>query len=128
MRDRRLIRWKGLNHNVPFVFQDPQFTDLDQEFLGSLGYTVLQDPLAFGKVSHGSLVYAIHCYIEVYKSVSARPRPTMLVGTDVGNFGQFDMSVPFLGNAFLSANIRLDQEVRIQPSGVWKRWCRIAKK
>ena len=73
------------------IFQDPQFTDTDKEFLTSLGYTVLNDPQAFEYITESSLVYAIHCYAPVYKSISERPRPAVLIGTDVDNFGKFNL-------------------------------------
>ena len=44
---------------------------------------------AFKGVKEGTLVYAIHCYVDVYKAISAGPRPAVLIGTDVGNFGRF---------------------------------------
>lgn len=75
------------------VFQDPQFTELDKEFLTGLGYKVVEDPEAFAQIGEGSLVYAIHCYASVYKAVSERPRPAVFIGTDVENFGRFDTSV-----------------------------------
>lgn len=78
------------------VFQDPQFTRMDKEFLTSLGYKIKEDPEAFAEVGKGSLVYAIHCYAQVYKSIAERPRPAVLVGTDVGNFARFDAYVLFL--------------------------------
>ncbi|PVH84652.1 hypothetical protein DL98DRAFT_584205 [Cadophora sp. DSE1049] len=74
------------------VFQDPQFTRMDKEFLTTLGYKVVEDPEAFAEVGEGSLVYAIHCYAHVYKSIAERPRPAILIGTDVGNFVRFDAS------------------------------------
>ncbi|KAL5327370.1 hypothetical protein ACEPPN_005066 [Leptodophora sp. 'Broadleaf-Isolate-01'] len=77
---------------LQIVFQDPQFTKLDKEFLASLGYKVVKDPDAFAEVAEGSLVYAIHCYASVYKSVAERPRPAVLIITDVGNFSRFDAS------------------------------------
>jgi hypothetical protein len=73
------------------IFQDPQFTELDTQFLESLGCTVVNDPLAFGHIADRSLVYAIHCYADIYKSISEAPSPAILVGTDVGNFGRFDL-------------------------------------
>jgi SRR1 len=72
------------------VLQDPQFTDLDGQFLSVLGYKVVQDPVAFMQVNEMTLVYAIHCYVDVYKTISAGPRPAILIGTDVGNFGRFE--------------------------------------
>ncbi|PBP24987.1 hypothetical protein BUE80_DR004165 [Diplocarpon rosae] len=78
---------------LQLTFQDPQFTGTDKEFLTSLGYKVVHDPKAFAEVGEGSLVYAIHCYGKVYKSVSERPRPAVLIATDVQNFGRFDSQV-----------------------------------
>ncbi|KAH7360149.1 hypothetical protein BKA65DRAFT_179782 [Rhexocercosporidium sp. MPI-PUGE-AT-0058] len=77
---------------MQITFQDPQYTKNDKEFLASLGYKVAKDPEAFAEVGEGSLVYAIHCYADVYKSVAGRPRPAVLIGTDVGNFARFDAS------------------------------------
>ena len=81
----------GGEESLRCVFQDPQFTDLDKEFLTSLGYQVVDDPLAFGCITEKSLVYAIHCYSQVYKSVAEAPRPAMMIGTDVDNFGKFNL-------------------------------------
>ncbi|KAN0089012.1 hypothetical protein V8E51_019272 [Hyaloscypha variabilis] len=72
------------------VLQDPQFTELDKEFLGGLGYKVVQDPEGFKEVKEGTLVYAIHCYVDVYRAISEGPRPSLLIGTDVGNFARFE--------------------------------------
>ncbi|KAE8454680.1 hypothetical protein EG329_000303 [Mollisiaceae sp. DMI_Dod_QoI] len=79
--------------DLPVVLQDPQYTDLDKEFLVSLGYKVVDDPEAFTYIGTGSLVYAIHCYGPVYKQVSDGPRPAVLIGTNVENFGRFDASI-----------------------------------
>jgi len=70
------------------VLQDPQFTELDKEFLDSFGYKAVQDPEGFKEVKDGTLVYAIHCYVDVYKAISEGPRTAVLIGTDVGNFGR----------------------------------------
>ena len=59
-------------------------------------YKIKEDPEAFAEVGEGSLVYAIHCYAQVYKSIAERPRPAILIGTDVGNFARFDAYAPFL--------------------------------
>jgi hypothetical protein len=76
---------------VPITLQDPQFIDLDKEFLASLGYKVVDDPDAFKHITEATLVYAIHCYADVYKAVSEGPRPAVLIGTDVENFGRFSL-------------------------------------
>lgn len=73
------------------IFQDPQFMDHDKELLASLGYTVVDDPLAFGRITQKSLVYAIHCYAQVYKLVAEGPRPALMIGTDVENFKKFNL-------------------------------------
>lgn len=52
----------------------------------------MEDPLAFSQIDEHTLVYAIHCYARVYGAVSAGPRPAIMIGTDVGNFGRFDVS------------------------------------
>lgn len=75
------------------IFQDPQFTDLDRQFLTSLGYTVVHDPEAIGKITVNTLVYAIHCYADVYMAVSEGPHPSVMVITDVENFGRFNVYV-----------------------------------
>ena len=73
------------------VLQDPQFTELDKEFLGGMGYKVVDDPDAFRKITEASLVYAIHCYVDVYKAISEGPKPALLIGTDIENFGRFGL-------------------------------------
>jgi hypothetical protein len=74
------------------TLQDPQFTAVDKDFLVSFGYTVVDDPLVFDHITKNSLVYAIHCYAKIYESVSKCPRPALLVGTDIHNFGKFNLS------------------------------------
>ncbi|KAH8821914.1 hypothetical protein F5884DRAFT_106048 [Xylogone sp. PMI_703] len=87
------------NETLQCFFQDPQFTPLDKEFLVSLGYTVVEDPIAFSHVDEHTLVYAIHCYADVYAALSKGPRPTILIGTDVNNFGRFSTSEEAAGKA-----------------------------
>ena len=81
------------NENAETIFQDPQFTDLDTQFLNSLGYAVVEDPEAISKINIDSLVYAIHCYADVYQAVSGGPRPSVMIITDVANFGRFNLYV-----------------------------------
>jgi hypothetical protein len=73
------------------VFQDPQFTDTDKQLLRELGYEVVEDPEAFRHIEEESLVYALHCYADVYKKVSEQKRPALFIGTDVENFGRFNL-------------------------------------
>lgn len=80
------------------VFQEPAFTALDTEFLASLSspahsYSVVSDPEAFTHITSTTLVYAIHCYGAVYKAVAdCKERPAVVIGTDVENFGRFNVS------------------------------------
>ena len=60
----------------------------------------MQDPSAFSHITDNSLVYAIHCYADVYKSVSEAPPPVMLVATDVDNFGKSDLYDHHSGRVF----------------------------
>ena len=86
-----IITSLGDDNGSKVILQDPQYTTLDKEFLISLGYEVVEDPEAFREIGEGSLVYAIHCYAKVYKAVSDGKRPRVLIGTDVGNFGRFNL-------------------------------------
>ncbi|TVY88647.1 hypothetical protein LAWI1_G006343 [Lachnellula willkommii] len=81
-----------IGEKIPAVFQEPQFTDTDKQLLRELGYEVVEDPKAFGDIEENSLVYAIHCYADVYKKVSEQKRPAIFIGTDVENFGRFTLS------------------------------------
>lgn len=54
---------------------------------------MVEDPEAIGKITESTLVYAIHCYADVYMAVSEGPRPSMMVITDVDNFGRFTVYV-----------------------------------
>ncbi|RAL67598.1 hypothetical protein DID88_008351 [Monilinia fructigena] len=77
---------------IQCIFQDPQYTETDKEFLTSLAGIVVDDPLAFDYIKEDTLVYAIHCYGPVYKTISEGPRPAALIGTDVNNFGRFNLT------------------------------------
>lgn len=76
---------------IPCIFQDPQYTETDKEFLTCLAGMVVDDPLAFDYIKEDTLVYAIHCYGPVYKTIGEGPRPAALIGTDVNNFGRFNL-------------------------------------
>jgi hypothetical protein len=63
--------------------QDPHFTPLDREFLGSMGYEVMDDPDAFASIDEGSLVFAVHCSSGLYARIREAADPAMLVGNDI---------------------------------------------
>ena len=52
---------------------------MDKEFLTSLGYNVVDPPFAWDKVTRESLVYGIHCYNDVIRTVLDDMRPAMMI-------------------------------------------------
>ena len=54
---------------------------------------MVEDPDAIGEITDNTLVYAIHCYADVYMAVSEGPCPSMIVMTDIENFGRFNVYV-----------------------------------
>lgn len=75
--------------SVSMVTQDPNFTDLDKSFLRTLGYTVTEDPEAFGLIESNSLVYAVHCYPAIYDKINIGIHPAMLIGNDLSYVTQW---------------------------------------
>lgn len=71
---------------MPVYLQDPAFTTLDTQFLQKLEYNVLPDPEAFEHIDGNSLVYAIHCYADIYEKVSKRENPAVMICTDMEMF------------------------------------------
>lgn len=123
---------ESLDDSKPVVQQDPAFTDLDKEFLSTFKHTVASDPEGYKSVSERSLVYAIHCYPDVYDGVRKATTPAMLIGNNLkgeeptafNNLQKFqdlqdlydDLEVasqmPQFGNAFSSTVVftKKDQE------------------
>ncbi|RDL41675.1 uncharacterized protein BP5553_01654 [Venustampulla echinocandica] len=81
-----ILQIMAKEETISMIFQDPVFTDLDKEFLVTLGHQVVEDPAAFDQIDENTLVYAIHCYSDVYQKVSQAPKPAVLVSTDVELF------------------------------------------
>lgn len=73
------------------TFQDPIYTDMDKEFLTSRGQYVVEDPAGFQEIDEDTLVFAIHCYGDVYKKMSESKKPAVLICTDMDNFGKFNL-------------------------------------
>ncbi|KAG9241849.1 hypothetical protein BJ878DRAFT_205997 [Calycina marina] len=81
MRD--IVDFLGPEVDVPIVFQDPAFSDIDREFLASIGYKVVNAPDGWMSVGPYSLVYGIHCYNDVLSSVVEDSRPAMMIRNTV---------------------------------------------
>jgi hypothetical protein len=75
------------DEDIKFTFQDPAFTELDIEYLRSLEYEVVSHPEAFERINEKTLVYAIHCYAEIYEKVARQGGGKIIVCTDVEEFG-----------------------------------------
>ncbi|TQS39455.1 hypothetical protein Golomagni_00019 [Golovinomyces magnicellulatus] len=85
-----LTIFQVIDKAVPVAVQDPQYLELDEEFISSLGWTVVRDPKAFGLIGENSLVFAIHCYWEIYHSIIKASKPSVLIGTKMNNFEKLD--------------------------------------
>ncbi|CAG8980309.1 hypothetical protein HYALB_00013011 [Hymenoscyphus albidus] len=76
----------GRETKIPVYLQDPAFTSLDTEYLQKLEYTVLPDPEAFEHIDGNTLVYAIHCYANIYEKVGKRENAAVMICTDMEMF------------------------------------------
>ncbi|KAH8660969.1 hypothetical protein BGZ60DRAFT_471785 [Tricladium varicosporioides] len=79
------------NEKLRVAFQDPIHTDLDKEFLIGRGQYVVEDPAGFQEIGEDTLVYAIHCYGDIYRKMSESKKPAVLICTDMDNFGKFNL-------------------------------------
>ncbi|CCU77159.1 hypothetical protein BGHDH14_bgh02760 [Blumeria hordei DH14] len=91
-----------LGPEIPVVVQDPQYTEIDETFLSKRGWRVVKDPQAFDLVCESSLVFAVHCYKEVYKSIANKNKgPAVLIGTKMDNFKRMENSPDMTETALL---------------------------
>ena len=68
-------------HSIQEVyFQDPTFTKVEKRFLQSLGYTVLEDPAAFEKMSASTFLFAPFIPYNVASSAFAFSFPALYIG------------------------------------------------
>ena len=68
-------------HSIQEVyFQDPAFTKVEKKFLQSLGYTVLEDPAAFEKMSASTFLFAPFVAYDVASSAFAVSFPALFIG------------------------------------------------
>ena len=68
-------------HSIQEVyFQDPAFTKVEKKFLQSLGYTVLEDPAAFNKMSASTFLFAPFVAYNVASSALAVSFPALYMG------------------------------------------------
>ena len=59
--------------------QDPVYTDLDKDFLSSIGVEAVDHPEAFLNGDETTLVYGLSGYTFFYNLISRRPWPAALI-------------------------------------------------
>lgn len=91
-----------LNDSASVIVQDPQYVKMDNEFLSHLGWTTVENPKAFEMIGLNSLVFAVHCYQNLYCTIARGCKPAILVGT---KFERFEMLE--YGSQNLSSNLSL---------------------
>jgi len=77
----------GEKHTIrEVIFQDPIFDALDHAVLASLGYTVLEDPEAFSKISNQTFVFAPHLEFGAYATALEGAMPALCIGNDMDEY------------------------------------------
>ncbi len=66
--------------------QDPMFNRLDEEFLRSLGYSVLPTPEAFKELTSGTFLFAPHLEWPNYIQALRVATPSLCIGNSVGEY------------------------------------------
>ena len=74
----------GQKHQIADVYlQDPAFNRLDEEFIVSLGYTVVENPEAFDKVDTTTFLFVPHLEAQFYAMVLEVAHPSLCIGNDL---------------------------------------------
>ncbi|KAL8795455.1 MAG: hypothetical protein Q9195_002044 [Heterodermia aff. obscurata] len=77
----------GAKHQISTVYmQDPIFNLLDEEFLCSLGYTVVSNPAGFTKIGATTFLFAPHLEWPVYSTALQNRSPALCIGNDVQEY------------------------------------------
>ena len=77
-----MLQFLAEGHSIQEVyFQDPAFTKVEKRFLQSLGYTVLEDPAAFAKMSASTFLFAPFVPYDVAFSAFSVSFPALYIGT-----------------------------------------------
>ena len=71
-------------HPVEEVYiQDPKFNEIETSFLRDLGFTVLEDPEAKGKMTSSTFLFAPHCEHGVLAMHLVAAFPALYMGNDL---------------------------------------------
>ncbi len=63
--------------------QDPQFNDLDNAFLNTLGYTILKVPEALSKLTKDTFLFAPHLEYQHIASTLKIAQPAFYIGSEL---------------------------------------------
>ncbi len=66
--------------------QDPMFNRLDEEFLQSLGYSILPTPEAFQELTSGTFLFAPHLEWPNYIQALRKATPSLCIGNSVREY------------------------------------------
>lgn len=79
---RTIIKTLGLP-NLKQVAQEPCATALDKEFLKGKGIESLDDPQGIDHIDEETLVFAVHCYADLYQQIGKASLPVVLIASDI---------------------------------------------
>ena len=78
-----LLQVRRTKHDIPNVyFQDPDFQPVENQFLESLGYILLDDPEAFDLMSPSTFLFAPYCPEDVNYRALDFSFPALYIGND----------------------------------------------
>ena len=82
-----ILEFFNEKHKISTVYvQDPVFNLLDEEFLCSLGYIVVPDPVAFAKIDKATFLFAPHLEWPVYNTALQNAYPSVCIGNDIQEY------------------------------------------
>lgn len=69
--------------DLRLLAQEPNTTVLDKEFLKSMKFESVDDPSGVEQIDSETLVFAVHCYADLYSQVGKQPQAAVLIASDV---------------------------------------------
>ena len=79
-----VLEFLAKEHSIENIyFQDPAFTDFEKWFLHGLGYSVIDDPEAFGLVGSTTFLFAPVNIYDVWVQALERESPAFFIGNCV---------------------------------------------
>ena len=82
-----ILDFLGEKHKISTVYmQDPVFNLLDEEFLCSLGYIIVPNPVGFTKIDQSTFLFAPHLEWPVYSTALQNTSPGLCIGNDIQEY------------------------------------------